>query len=797
MLFGLNRGLWYDLATIKHVAEIILCDDAVLYHKLINSNESEILKVLGDKGEDQSPVQQIVAYLENLGARYEKVEWFKRSLTLYLTKFKERDLVYEYLKVPYVEDQMRSRLNNSLRKRFRITTALSDADWSDVYTRFSQFVLNYSTGYAYLPFTNGIVGFLVNAFERQYLKYDSSYILELVNSRGMNQEYDDADYSRASYTTIDISFTEDLENFDMLATKVYKLSEFFYKHSGQVYYDIFSRYKFKKVSVIFDRIRGMLDQHFDYASLYSKPELIDINLTIKSSSAGDTEKLALSKKKERDSMISYLDGILDDRVGETDLSKLIKEIEDYNSSLYAQHGKKEQRVVLDIGEYKARLKLTNDERLARMISAMCALRDFIKYLQRVNVSVFMVPSAIFQNELLIRRFRSFKEYQTLYGIVSELLEDEEDTTFNLVRNDEVYESLMKETRIVIGSIPLITIKDVLEDIDKRAEEAKAKSVAEEYISRAKLLQANEVVKRFRGASQSSMGTFADKFPLANKVIYQPTIDHVVSNNLISQLTTSYWTKKDKDFLLHDFATKTIAINESMYNEFILKYMPKDFNRDTDVLSFTRFYEFVHKFVAFVERSIGVLASQIITSDLRMYFFISEHSKLFNLPKNPSTYRDFEWVLDEMNINFYVEENQRFEDIEPHLISLYNLMYSEFSDLFHYLSDLYRTKYSPLTQNFNLVDQYMYEIPESELIQVSFEIYMQEKTPVTGVENFDRFKAGCKPDPKTKFLFRNGEIYKRRYVSGWKYLHEYGFWVYKFGDQWQREPVTKNDTFGVE
>jgi hypothetical protein len=797
VLFGKNKETSYGLPVIKHVAEIIVSDDPQLFDKLRVATADEITDTL-DKANVQTTtsIQQMVEYLRAIGCSEERIVWFKKQLTLTLMTFKEFNLPYEYSKIAYMSVELRKKLERDVRKITKVKAGFSDSDWSVIHSKFSKYVEDYSCkGYEYDPGTNGIVGFLVNTFDF-FLRSESDFVTSIMNTTGLNNEFEGSDYSRADYATVETVLAEDLENFDKLAGEIYQVSDFMYRHNNRVYYDIFSRYKFKKAKEKMERIQDIFSRVFEYAGLYRKPELVDINFTVESGKSTETYRYAYNKAHERDNLLSRLDPILEDKIDPDDLPKVIRDIEEFNTDIYKRSRGKEGMPVLDYSDYKAKSKLSNDTRIMYMVLGMCALRDFLKYLRKMGVNVFGVPSAIFKDERMIRRFKTYKEYRELYSVVAELINGADEEIYRtFMTNDEVYSQLMESNKAVVSNIPLDSIKDVLEQYTNKRTETAKRSV-EEFISIAKLKPSNDLVQRFLGTVKNEPMQFPEVYRLVADQVMPKVVKHLMENQMIRQSADGIYWEVDAKFSLKDYVEQTFS--PAIYKEGVAPFV-YPFKTDAEiVLSFFRSFDFIQKFVTFVGKSIEYLASKSkeVGSDLRLYLLISEHIGLFKMPKTPTHNDQFEWLQKQCDLAYYMPKGSGMDDINGQLVQLYKIMYGQFSMLFSYLNELYNIRYSPMNTSLNLVEQYPYEVSETLLGEVSFGIYREPKSEAEQFDNFRKFKNLCVPD-KYGFLFKKGMMYKKNYFGAWRYLHEKGYWVMFDRTKWRKEPIKPTDVFEVE
>lgn len=799
MLFGKSKDVSYGLPVLKHIAEIIVGNDSDLYSTLRTVSAGEIISTLKSRNvQAQTAIQQLREYIKFLRPNDDAfIAWFDKQLTITLMQFNDFNLPYEYSKVPYVEKQLRAKLERDIRPFIGNRSAnFSNADWSVIMHDFStNFLEKYSGDWTYDPATNGIVKFIVKAFSF-YMKSKSSFLLSTFNTEGLNTEVEGTDYSRADYMTAEVTYFEDLVGFDRLAHNIYQVSNFMYRHNQRVYYDLFSRHKFKLVEKKYEKIVGILGNAFEYASIHVRPELLDVNFTVSSSRVGGPDKYAREKQKYRDEVLSFLDPLLEDKIGPKNLETVIKDMEEHNASIYFRtaHGK-EQRPPLAYDTYNPKDGMkSNDDRLRTLIVGMCALRDFLKYCDRMHINVLKVPSAIFKNELLLRRFKTFKEYRELYPVVSELMQEaSEHTRSDLMTNDQVYADIFSSHKLdSVRSIPLGNIKDAIQQYNSQRA-AKIKSVEEPLVQFSRLMPVLHKYERFIGKAKGEKTGIPEAFARIYNIIVPPLKEHLNANGFLHSSNGIFW-DVDPRFSLKSYVSSTW--NEGIYRAlrvFIVEHKDERY----ELLSFLRSMDFIYKFLLYVAHMIKLLnKNNGLDSELRLYLLVSKNIEGFTMPKHPKHNDEFSWFQETFGLEYYVPVGWELQDLNGQLLKLYNEMHAEFDILFKYLDELYRGKYANLSNSLKLVEQSPYEVPENLLGEASFSIYVAGDKSATEYENFKRFRNFCDKDSdKYGFLFRRGKMYKQLYMNEWHYLHEWGYWVKFQRNKFTKIQVSKTDEFG--
>jgi hypothetical protein len=793
VLFGKSRNTSYSLPVLKHIAEIIVGNDSDLYNTLRTVSAEEIVSTLKSRNVfTESTFDQIREYVKYLRSEDDFISWFNKQLTMTMTTYNDFNLPYEYSKVKYVEKQLRAKLERDIRKYISNKRAdFSDADWSVIMHDFStNFLEKYSDDWSYDASTNGIVPFIVKAFSF-YMKSKSSFLTKIINTTGVNTNLDNSDFSRADYTTVEVTYFEDLVGFDKLAFDIYQVSNFMYRHNQRVFYDLFSRYKFKLAQRKFDEILAIYNNAFEYAGVYRKPSLVDINFQVSNGISMNTEKYAYTKAKDRDKILSLLDPLLRDEIGPQDLPVVIDNMMEQNKQIYIDSRGGDQRPVFSYLDYNPKDGLNNDTRIKLLIVGMSSLRDLLKYLEKMNINVFRVPSDVFKDVLLTRRHKTFREYQELYTTIKELRSaEDENYQHELMTNDQFYDDIIASQKISgVRAIPLVNIKDAIDQYNNKRQAIKSK-VSDVIFDPNRVAGSYQKLGRLTGNYKHDKFEFAESFRVVVEKIVPKLLKHVQDTKVLSTVNNIFW-KVDELFNFEEFVVENWG--QAVYNglsDFIYPY-----KTDSDrFLSFLRSIDFITNFTKFVAKAIDLVAkNKAVATELKAFLIMSENIELFTMPIRPKHNDEFKWFQDNFSLSYYVPFGWELQDINSHLVKLYNKMHDEFSMLFRYLEELYSTMYAPLNDKFRLVEQNPYDLPESSFAEASFNIYRSGKPASSEFENFNRFRKLCDTD-KYGFLFRKGKLYKKEHIGAWRYLHVYGYWIWFRNGKSYKMTVGQRDEF---
>lgn len=788
MLFG--RETEYDLPLLKHIAEIVVGnDDFKLCSKLQSVSAGKISSTLEEHGvEVYSPLEQLKEFMKLQGKNEDYIKQFDQRLTRFLVKFRDYELPAEYCKINSVGEKLRKRLESNLNKRARQVIEISDPDWSQISNDFVVYVREYCSNYSYDPATeDNLIGFLMNAMNF-YILSKMLWIYGVVNQRGINKNFDGEDYSVVDRMAEDVVLDRDLPNFGAIAQDIYNVSALVYTHSGEITYDVFSRYKKQHATKKFDSIKSLLKNSFSVSGLYRTPEFIDINFKLEGGRSEDAILYAKEKQRHREPFMSILDEIVQDAVGPEDLGNLIDRLKDYNTKLAEKTNGKNSLYLFTTGKFNVKGRLDTNARIKQMLFGMASLKKLINYCDEMGINIFTVKSDIFKTEGLLRRFRSFKEYYDpeLYEtIVSLMQENTGGSSSTLISNDDVYESVCdavwEKEKSKIKDVSFGVLRGALCSLKGKRP---VKDIAVPVVD---LSMLTEEYKKFKDAEQAKELTFARKFAVSLKIF--KTLKGVYENKFVPQGSGYY--EIDEGFDLKALLdSKYPGMYESYVAEFIYPFRTKG----EQALCLSRSMFLVIYFLKYVESVVKLLQPFAqSTEDLNLYTAVSKNLEMFTMPKFAKNQEEFAWFQDHFNIEPFIPKGQDISDVGPHMVMIYNKVSKEFSGMLEYLDEIYSSLYLPLNDSLGLVKQYPYDVPVSWLRDVGWLMYNRSVSATANNVNFKRFVGRCKIDDYG-FLIRNNKIYKKDLRGSTCYLHQKGYWVSYPYELFGTIPVGEDEVF---
>lgn len=778
MLFSNNVNDMYGIATCKHITEILLRNDREWFLKISTISWKDIDEFVSTTYSDAevNGFSAIVLFMrDKLKMPAPQLDNFKRVFSSYIIDFQERFLPREYMVVPDAERAIRVTIQQSLRSRMRgARYTMSDSDWTQIFLDFRQFVTRNSSNLTYDPNSEGIIGYLVTSASF-YVKNFPADIWKFLTSLGLNQEVEGADYGAIDYQEEDPFLHKDYENFNALAEDIYKVTDFMYRHGGEVYYDLFSRYKFKKVLEYEALIKKAISRAFKFSELRTPTRVIDVNFTVSKGRSPDADKYAMRKKEQRDRLLSYLDPLLEGRAGLSDLTSIIDRMLAANRAIPG----KDKQPVFDTPSYSSKDKLTTDEKLERLFVGMVALRKFLDYLKSNQINVFSVSSAIFKDERLILRFDKFSRYMNSNFLdkTQELL-SEEKYNGDFISNDQLYRELMKNNSSAVNSIPLKNIKDIIDNMMESSVAEKEPEVVNHFDHSVLGKAAQLYMLFFRSTNLSYLpGRYLAEEPVSKKLHH-----FLTSKGLMAQRSTGHWEiVRDLGF---DKILDSIHLGDAEKVKLSLFFSTLSGGTGHEVyLSYFRSIGFITVFLKYIRELLSLTFrdgqdNQVVaTSKFKVFLVINDNKILFTPPKNPTMYSQFSDILDRYGFDYYYSVEEDDSIVSDHLVGLYNTMYDIFSEVLDYARSLYYSVFVSYSEGLPLNYVEDHGLRES-LKRAALQLYFLSDLDPNEFPEFTRFKNLSRIDDETGFIMKDGSFYKQfsELEGKFRYLHEKGYWV---------------------
>lgn len=797
MLFGKGSSINYSLPVLKHIAEILVSNDENLCKQLRVVSADNIVQALKEVGDNSATdLGRLRNYILLIRNDETYIREFDRKLTRYMMTFSYDRLPLEYSKIGQVQKTLRDHLSNLLSGDK--STKMSDAAWSEISLMLETWIGNYSTGSSYNAKDNGLVGFLISSSDF-FFSSKKQELFNIMNTRGLNTEFEDSDYSRGDMMTTELVYKEDLDNFQELVGNILESTKFLYKHNRVYFYDLLSRYKFAVVERRRAQLAAYLSSFFTHASHYQVPYEQDLNLNV--TLFNNSLKYANEKKNFREEPLQILDRMLTDFIGPKELRKFKNDIisADYKTFLSRQ-GKENSSIFRfprdgDWSNLDRKNWYTpsdgmnsNEERVEKLLLAFASLRTIIDYARRQNINVLSIRSDIFRNPSLLNRFRSFHEYYEYLDDVLELIENEpaldklEDPDLELKDNATLHETILNFNKDKISKIGMYSIRNALIAYNSVRS---SPVVAEPMINKERFRGVIESNKAF-DISKEAAESFKRKETVKLKPFFnmQQHIINVLFPAIFGEMLKRGIRANDSGYYnWSDFPVYSWLEGNGMGNYLnMLKYYVGVDSEDDKVvvMRILRNFYFGRSFSNYIKDSVVKLL-EVARGQHRLDLIIlfSEEQERFNMTKNPRSLSEIEWFIQTYNINYCMVDGMDVEQIERHLISLYNQYYNEYLEFFSYVNELKQKHVTETAKLLNLKQRNREEVSKDLLVSIATQLYYLNITkPVAGTPEFHDFVNTNKIDDSTGFVLKSDKLYHQDlFGRGDKYyLHKTGYWV---------------------
>lgn len=732
-----------DMIEGKVIMEIVLDRAGLLkeYKDFITVSSSSI-------PQNGSILKSLISYM---GSRYElsdlKLNELKNIFIDFMLTSNRRELIYEYSKITEVRDYIVHKL-----KSHNIKFNMEDVDI--VHKSFIETTRKYySNDYQFsseMP-----LAYLRHCYKDFFVPNQGKELLREINKVGTSISVSDGEVSLTDKEEIVFEEVKEFTDFIRVAKNINEVSEDLYDHRREVYYDIFSRYKFNRLREIVSDLNSKFKKAFKDGSSFAKIIPIDINYQ-----ADEQDDYRRDKMLAREKFLRVLDdtlkySITPDRL--KDMFKLAIEADSTNKS--TKNAKRffssEESTV------RSRKNKSNPKKFLDLVYAFTSLSELIKYSSSNNVNMFDIPSTIFRHEKYLKRFKSLTEYIELHDSVVEMVETGYTPIYNLPSNDDMYDQLITNKLNKISSIRYVSIKSVL-DNDTPDEE----NVLAEYPS------ANMFAEEYKLAIANYKMAMEFKVSKIDKLIELLG----AQGRVYFDKNTGQWLRVEE--ILPEQLIKLLLpvfINNANYvhdtNKYLFKTVPDLIKADSNFLfDVVRYNSLRISISSLVVRLIDSLSK--IKNELDFIEFLSFWDYYIELKPSINSVYDLKKFLGDFQVNLCLTEGEYIESIQSKYLEMFRDVFSVYADFFNKLREYKHNTQEKLDNNFIKSPKGL-GIYEEALTSYSSQIYMLNK--VNSTEKFSRVLMLATIDPAGYLFFRGRPITTMK-LNKLAFLHSKGWWV---------------------
>lgn len=390
-------------------------------------------------------------------------------------------LIYLYAKTPlfreeFLKDFRRKINNHTFDIKRKITSAEIDQIGENVLVEFwDQTFRFYATGnYDVRSLTPD--KYLFNALNNFF---DKGIYYREIDTVGLNKSIlkseDSSGVTSMDLASVNVNISNAEFDFISAASRIYQASAvlFSYHNNSSIYYDLVSWYKTKSINSILDKNKSVFKK--------LKEDKVDVEVT-----AGKFDIITTGNSITQNNKFNARLKICDGFACMLDLDNLIPPVHVlYEDILRINEGltDKDGAKVFSSATHTVKGNLSNGQTFKKIYDGFYALRRLLIYLrERTDIDIYSIPSKIFQDYKLIRRFSSLDDYLERHKLVEEVMDEEmsdpsvstASVESGIYSNDDLYDcyslgGYASSNRIIdyIIHLPVINIKDAIESECRR------------------------------------------------------------------------------------------------------------------------------------------------------------------------------------------------------------------------------------------------------------------------------------------------------------------------------------------
>lgn len=276
---------------------------------------------------------------------------------------------------------------------------------------------SYSSGFIFASNHDNPIGWLIKALE--FFSRDKTYYTDRVNERNQDQLIGgDGGTTQLELAAMESKPEVQEIDFPAVVSDIALASNLLYVHRNKekAYSDIYTHYVNRKIEQTrVDIVRSLRSD----ACVYSVVNAWDPVIT-------DASHIN-NKKNSRDNIASAMEVLVDSPIAVPEVAKLYKNVLAVNESipLNREGTIKDGMRLFDAKNISVRSKMRNGERFEILYKGYVSLGKLVRYLNGKGIPLPSIPTDIFRNIRLPRRFYSLEEYLKLGDKVNKLIQDVE------------------------------------------------------------------------------------------------------------------------------------------------------------------------------------------------------------------------------------------------------------------------------------------------------------------------------------------------------------------------------------
>ena len=406
------------------------------------------------------------------------------DLALEILKY-QRDYSLEQLHCAFLyssacTEMVKKKIYDAYRNKFGITIKnLTTAKINSVFKEFADYYKKYSaSGCRYNSNADNPFGWVTRSFD--FFGRNHTNFTDVLNERNQDALIgDDRGSTMLELSSIKSNKESVIIDFPEVVSKIAKASNLLYNHKGnsESYYDIFTHYVAGRADQLCARIKSSLGKYQNII-VHNGWRMID-----------NSASHVSNKFHSRSLIANEMMRLVDSALPITEINKLYKRVLATNEAIPLNNDGsiKDGMRLFDAKNISVRSKLTNGEKFEILYNGFEALREFIRYLDYREISIYSISPAIFRDLRFPRRYYNLDEYLRLEKRVEKLFKEAKDSneTINgIFSNDKLFDMLslgFADTSVLYN---YLVSSCKLGDIRSALQVVKEKEIKENYSKRA-------------------------------------------------------------------------------------------------------------------------------------------------------------------------------------------------------------------------------------------------------------------------------------------------------------------------
>ena len=441
-----------------------------------------------------------------------------KDFILYISIEDEASMLTRYSQTT----MMRKRIALQLRKRPEFDALSVEECSGQVCDMFTSNISHNNIEKNFMVSSQSALAYLTHYYNNFFVKSNSAEITKILYTKDFRMVLGDdkevGDFS--NYIPKEVHFTEPLNNFKELAYDILTASSYLYKHGSEVYYDLWSRFKFSLVQKKFNELNVYVNKYFPTLRFSQCTLLIDANFK-----HHVNEKYRKGLFNCRESLLKLIWARLENNMTPLQYPICYEEVMEEDLQFPDKNGRR-----LFGHDDNPPCRIPDSDLFLKILKGLIAVKQLAAYCEREGINPLSIPSDIFQSQEVYVRVSSFKDYLYSWRTSSNLLKqynNQIQPVAGVPTNDEVARDLLRNesrTEYKLSALAKLKFSSLKDLITQTAEQN----------TKYNLLNVNKpfATEEFRRIARAVNNKFKNNHINYLKIIKLcPQIDSLVSSQL--------------------------------------------------------------------------------------------------------------------------------------------------------------------------------------------------------------------------------------------------------------------------